>query len=213
VEDAEAGEGEGEAGENMTTEAKKEQACDCGFWERNLVAHGPDCAVTRHINPPTPESEATCPTCKSDNEPRTFTEGELSYLCVDWWHPECRPPATEKATCDCGADIHKPDGDCVILPARPTENAEWEIVLDDLYENVNRAAMHYHEAENLDMQRFYKLRTAVRKALDEREADTCAFVLAAYIQAADEKEFKGWLRNIVRSKQPEMARARRNDGD
>ncbi len=37
------------------------------------------------------DKPTVCPTCKSGNEPWTITEGELSYLCVDWWHPECRP--------------------------------------------------------------------------------------------------------------------------
>ena len=33
-----------------------------------------------------------CPTCKGlEWEPLTITEGELAYLCTDWFHPHCRP--------------------------------------------------------------------------------------------------------------------------
>ncbi len=55
--------------------------------------------------------EPTCPTCKSGNDPWTITKGELSYLCVDWWHPECRLPATEQAELKIGR-IHDRDCQC-----------------------------------------------------------------------------------------------------
>lgn len=49
---------------------------------------------------------------------------------------------------------------------------------------------------------------AVQRALDKREIDTFGFVFAGYVQSTNEPEFKGWLRNIVRSMAPEMTMQR-----
>ena len=77
----------------------------------------PDCPA-QYADPPELLDDPKCGTCGGTDKPLMIVKGELSYLCVDWWHTGGVPKPPDKCP-QCGSDDPE---EAELRPCDITEN-------------------------------------------------------------------------------------------